>query len=55
MHKRKANVIIFLQSLSQILPFAVVGTLKGDSSNIIDLISETYNVILHKHNFVYII
>ena len=42
---RKGNVVAILQTLTQILDFAVVGRLARDSSNIIDLIRDTYNVI----------
>ena len=40
-----------MQNLRQVLDFAFVGTLARDSSNIIDLIQRTYNVIKIYHCF----
>lgn len=43
-------MVVFLQNYSELIPGTTVGTLSGDSSNVLQLIVDSYGVSVQGHH-----
>lgn len=49
-YEQTVLMVVFLQNYSELIPGTTVGTLSGDSSNVLQLIVDSYGVSVQGHH-----